>query len=252
MPFAGKNLSPREVAAHAAKFWTGVELVKAVATFLGESQGSLGAYNDNMSADGALFSRDCGLAQINLQARLVGKPEEARLRTTSTDPADFEPVIAANLKPARALYDAPWKREGKLDKRRWQPWYAYSQGWATFPEWWIWARPWLDHWAPTGRYIQQAIVGVANYRLLMKNDLDGPGALSLAQKHAAAFGVPGQLDLREKGIYWRSRPRKRRPCPPTGSAGDRSSTMVADASASTGLFDERVYATAPHSGLRRS
>ena len=215
-PYAGKRLKPREVADRASHRWTGVNLVKATATFLGESGGSVGAWHDNEGADGKLLSRDCGLAQINIPASKVGTEYEAKLRTDSLDPAVYEPVIAENLRRARELYDTPWIRGGKKDKRRWQPWYAYTQGWATFPEWWIWARPALDSWKPTGRYIQKAVLGIANFRLLIAKAVTPERALEIAQGYADIFKIEGELGIRPSGIAWVHIPAKPSAPPPDG------------------------------------
>lgn len=203
MPYAGKQLLPREVARAASAHWKGLELVKAVATCLGESSGSVGAWHDNEDSGGEVASRDCGLFQINIPARQIGTPVEFALRTESLEPNVVDAVVTKNLRAAYDLYKSPWPRESGPDERRWQPWYAYTQGWATFPEWFIWARPDLDHWAATGRYIQKAIVGVANYRIVFKGD-SSLTALAKAQYWQSKFKVKGTLSILEspKPVPW--------------------------------------------------
>jgi hypothetical protein len=216
---------PRELAAEAAVHWRGDELVKAVATMLGESLGFVGAWHDNLEADGkTVTSRDCGVMQISIPAHDIGTSIERALRTASEspevnlDPKVYLPILHYNLVRGRALYDQPWS--GKAGIRLWQPWNAYTDGWATFPGWWVWAQPSLDHWAPTGRYIHRAIVGVANYHLLIAEDMNQDQARTYAQAAAKRFGVLGVLGSLPRGVYWCSIP----PCPtvpPTDKVGPR-------------------------------
>lgn len=241
MPLAGKTLIPREIAHQAKAYWSNYELTKAVATALGESAGSLGAYHDNLAelstcdkgdvvlnpelyihmtvldpATGkvrletgeteihppeseVVISRDCGLYQINIPAAKVGTDAEWELRTESLDPLEYEPVLANNLARARALYDSPWTRDGKADIRRWQPWVAYTKGWATFTEFWIWHQsadgtP-TGPWTRTGRYIQKAISGQMNFHLLILKDWTSEQALYYGNRYAKHFGVEAQLVL---------------------------------------------------------
>ena len=66
MPYAGKVIMPRDLAAEASVYWGGVGLVKATATAIGESHLYLGAWHDNADAEGHVHSRDCGVFQINV------------------------------------------------------------------------------------------------------------------------------------------------------------------------------------------
>lgn len=247
MPLAGKTIIPREIAHQARTYWANYELTKAVATALGESAGSLGAWHDNLAElssldkgdvvlnpelyihmtvldpatgkvrleDGTVemhppnsevvTSRDCGLYQINIPAAKVGTAAEWELRTESLDPADYEPVMANNLARARALYDSPWQRDGKMDIRRWQPWVAYTKGYATFTEFWVWKQD-ADHnptgpWVKTGRYIQRAISGQMNYHLLIKKDWNTDQALYYGKRYAKHFGLDAELVLSAKEPY---------------------------------------------------
>lgn len=150
MPFEGKILQPSEIAELLHQLgWRDFDLVEMTAVILAESQGYVRAYNDNVDARGRVKSRDVGLAQINIPARYIGTKREAAL---------YDPLT--NLKAARALFQT---RVTLTKRRRFDPWYAFTLGWATFPEWWVFTKKEPRHWAPTGRYIHQAIVGVANF-----------------------------------------------------------------------------------------
>ena len=222
MPYAGKTLLPREIAELCAPYWGGAGLVKAVATCLGESHGSIGAWHDNLDDSGKIKSRDCGIFQVNIPARAVGTADEDNLRTESMDPMIWRPVAEGNVAEAHNLYNQPWTRNDKPAKREWQPWVAYTTGWATFPEWWVWARPTLDHWAATGRYVQQAIVGVANYHLLIAKDRNPEQAVFQASQFQKTFKVKGELGYdSDRGVVkWMSHPSKPAE-PPADGIGPR-------------------------------
>lgn len=195
MPYAGKTIIPREIAAECHRYWINYELTKAVATALGESAGSLGAWHDNLAA--GVASRDCGLFQINIPASKIGTPDEFALRTESLDPAEYMPVMHTNVDRARQLYLARWMRGGESDIRRWQAWVAYTTGWATFPEFWVWhqdadGNP-IGPWIATGRYIQRAICGQMNYHVVIKGDWDIQKALYYGARYAEHFGVKADL-----------------------------------------------------------
>lgn len=208
MPLAGKQLLPREIAALGAPAWEDVELVKMVATSLGESAGYVGAWHDNLSSAGVVLSRDCGLMQINIAASAIDGPLDQRLRTTAKTPALYEPVALENVRAALALYNEAGTNGGR---RRWEPWVAYTTGWATFPAWWTWhqnaqGKP-IGPWNETGRYLQRAIVGVANYRLLIAKDKTALEALSYARSLQSSFDVDGKLGVSSKRIVgWSSVP----------------------------------------------
>lgn len=219
MPLAGKKLMPREIAELGAAHWADLELVKQVATTLGESLGYVGAYHDN---DTPPTSRDLGLMQINVPARIIGTPAEALLRTESKLAVEWKPVGVKNIEAAFHLYDEPGPNDGK---RLWQPWVAYTTGWATFPAWWVWhqdagSKP-VGPWMPTGRYVHHAIVGVANYRLLIARDLKEVGALKLARDYADQFSVGGtDLMLSNGVVRWVKVPPKPT-SPPKDGVGPR-------------------------------
>jgi hypothetical protein len=200
----GKHLLARQIADAGHTHWTNYELTKDVATALGESAGYLGARHDNTDSDGNVVSRDCGLMQINIQARFIGTDLEASLRTTSTDPAVYGPVLANNVQAAVDLYEQPWTRNGQPDIRRWQPWVAYTSGWATFPKFWVWHQ--VDGvptgpWVPTGRYVQRAILGQVNRHVLILRDWTPAKALSYARKYAQHFGVdPSVFFITAQGL----------------------------------------------------
>jgi lysozyme-like protein len=145
--FLGKQLPPKAIAELCWKQgWRDLDLVKIVATCLAESQGYTRAYNDNVR-DGKTDSRDVGLFQINIRARHIGTRLERDL---------YDPV--RNVQAARKLFDT---RMTLTKRRRFQPWYAYTLGWATFPEWWVWSVK-RGEWVETGLYLQKAVRGVAN------------------------------------------------------------------------------------------
>lgn len=194
MPLAGLRLLARQVAQLGASHWHNAELVKQVATTLGESAAFVGAWHDNVANDGAtVVSRDCGLMQVNIPARLIGTESEAQLRTENMTYDVAIRVARANVEAAYQLYEQPWAREpGEPQIRRWEPWVAYTSGIATFPEFWVWhqvnGKP-VGPWVQTGRYVQQAIAGVANFHLMIKRDKTLEQALELATAYAVRFGV---------------------------------------------------------------
>jgi len=134
MPLIGKALEPRELArlCHAAG-WKDFELVKAVAVCLSESNGYPLAYHDNV---GDKPSRDVGLFQINIPFEEVGTAAERKLYG-----------VPENLSRARSLYD----------RRGWQPWYGFTNGYATSTKWY------REDGKPSGRYLHRALRGVANF-----------------------------------------------------------------------------------------
>ena len=211
MPYAGKTLMPRVVAAnnfdHSA--WRNYELTKSVAVALAESAGSLGAWHDNLNEDGTLDTRDCGLYQINIPARDVGTEVEYSLRTDSLDDSVWQPVLEFNINKAESMYNRNWIRDGHQDIRRWQAWVAYTTGWATFPEFWVWRQvdgeP-VGPWVKTGRYIQKAIAGHMNSIVYYRGVWDLPTALTYGKKYAKHFGLDPDLlyiDSRNDILGWR-------------------------------------------------
>lgn len=220
VPLAGKQLMPREIASYGHPHWHGDNLVKMVATALGESLGYVGAWNDNLAGEDTL-SRDCGLMEISIPADLIGTDVEASLRTVSMVAGEWGPVVVANVQAAYRLWSNPGPNDGK---RRWQPWVAYTTGWATFPYWWTWKHD-MDHvpvgpWHQTGRYLQKAIVGVANYHLVIAKDRNEPQALALANLHAEHFGVEGTLGIQKGIVGWTKVPQKPS-APPEDGHGPR-------------------------------
>lgn len=196
MPFTGPQLQARDVAALAAAHWHDADLVKIIATLIAESYLFLGAYHDNLGPDGKITSRDCGIGQVNVPASAIGSAEELKLRVDA----------AYNLERCWALWSSPMTRAGKMDKRRFEPWVAFSSGWATFGEAWVWhqqdGKP-TGPWVKTGRAIHQAIRGVANYHFFIKQDLDLLHAQNLAQQYADQFKVKGVLRVNSAdGVYW--------------------------------------------------
>lgn len=207
----GHSLMPREIADIGRDHWKDYELTKMVATTLGESAGYIGAYHDNLDGAGDVASRDCGLMQDNIVARLIGTDTEMSLRTTSTDRDEYLPVARSNIDWGFGLYSAAWKRDGKTDIRRWQPWVAYTTGWATFPEWWVWqqkdGQP-VGPWVPTGRYIQRAIAGQMNRHIIIVRDWEPSDGLHYAKMYAQHFGVTqGEPVISNGLVAWKVPPK---------------------------------------------
>lgn len=126
----GRQLTPRELAHLCSDIgFRGENLVKAVATCLSESQGYDEAYHDNVDDNGKLLSRDVGIFQINIPARMIGSSYERDLVRPSYN--------------ARIAYRM-WQDRG------FQPWHGYTKGIALDPK-------------AKGQYIHKAIEGVANY-----------------------------------------------------------------------------------------
>ncbi len=134
MPLPGKALEPRVIArlCHDAG-WHDLELVKAVAVCLSESNGYPLAYHDNV---GDKPSRDVGLFQINIPYEQVGTYVEQHLYQ-----------IPVNLARARMLYE----------RREWQPWYGFTNGYALSTKWY------RDDGQPSGQFLMRALRGVANF-----------------------------------------------------------------------------------------
>lgn len=218
MPLAGKKLLPREIAQLGRSHWKDWELVKMVATAMGESAGYVGAWHDNEYSTGIL-SRDCGLMQINIRAEKIATPAEEMLRTESLDHVAYWSTAQANVAAAYHLYEQPWPYH---DIRRWQPWVAYTTGWATFPSFWVWhqenGKP-IGPWLPTGRYLHQAIAGVANFHVMIRKDMTLEAALAYAVKAAAHFGVDADLHARRGYVAFQV-PRKP-DAPPQDGVGPR-------------------------------
>lgn len=150
MPFDGTQLQPYEIAELLHRLgWRDLDLVEMTATILAESWGYVRAFNDNVDEKGRVKSRDVGLAQINIPARYIGTKRETAL---------YEPV--KNLTAARKLFDT---RMTLTKRRRFQPWYGYTLGWATFPGWWYATKDPPRQWKPSGQYLHKAIAGVANF-----------------------------------------------------------------------------------------
>lgn len=203
--------------------WRQYELTKAIAVAMAESRGSLGAWHDNLDATGKLKSRDCGLYQINIPASQVGTHMEASLRTESLDPLVYLPVMRGNINRALTLYNASWVRNGKPDKRLWQPWVAYTTGWATFPEAWVWLHqdgvP-VGPWVPTGRYIHKAIAGQMNHHIVNGTWTAEKGLRVAKEYYCPKFNVDDSGLVIKKGILAWNYP-KTPATPPSDGVGPR-------------------------------
>jgi hypothetical protein len=220
----GKQLLPRDVASALRDYWSNYELTKGIATVLSESQAFVGAYHTNEDAAGNVLSRDCGVFQINIAAKYIGTPVEFSLRTTSLDSAVYWPVVTNNVQAAWALYNQPWTRNGQPDIRRWQPWYGFTFGWATFPAFWLWKQtngvP-TGPWVRTGRYIHRAIVGQMNRHVVVVGDWSSAKALRYARAYAQHFGIsPALLYVTGSGtVAWHVPPAPT--SPPSDGIGPR-------------------------------
>ncbi len=159
-------------------------------------------------------SRDCGIMQINIPWREVGTAREEQLRTTSSDRDTYMRVALNNLRAAADLYRQAWTG-GR--RREWQPWVAYTTGWALYPEAWVWSRVTPGTWVATGRYLHKAIRGVANAHWKLGN-LSLAGAHAEAERLAGIFGITRGDLLRDetRGVYWRYPPKPTQP----GTAAD--------------------------------
>ena len=203
MPYAGKTLMPRVIAELCRPHWKSYELTKAIATSLAESSGSVGAYHDNLDGHGEIKTRDCGLFQINIPAVRVGTYIEEALRTESTVPSEYLSVAKNNIEAAIRLYNTQWDR---WRKRLWNPWVAYTTGWATFPEWWVWrhvdGQP-VGPWVKTGRYIHKAIAGQMYYHIAILRDWSVEQALDYSRLYTSKFHVTtGSLAEKDGILQW--------------------------------------------------
>jgi len=142
MPVSGTRMQERDVAALCYDAgWRDLHLIEAVAVCLSESGGYPHAWHDNLADDGSVKSRDVGLFQINIPADQIGTDSESHL---------YDPVF--NVSVARDYYE----------RRGWQPWYGYTNGYAMATEWWHWSES-KQAWVAPGRYLHRAIRGVANF-----------------------------------------------------------------------------------------
>lgn len=220
MPLTGKVLMPRTIAELCHPHWQNYELTKAIATALGESGGYVGAYHDNLDGNGDLKSRDCGLFQINIPAVRVGTYVEEALWTDRFEDENWKPVAVNNVLAAERLYNSPVDR---WRTRLWQPWYAYTLGWATFPEAWVWkhvnGQP-VGPWVPTGRYIHKAIAGQMNYHVVTLKDWTVEKALYYSARYTEKFGITqGGLVVKQGILQWVYPPKPM--APPADGVGPR-------------------------------
>src|SRR5436190_2735051 len=256
MPYAGVTLMAREVAALAKMVQASDgsnpfknRKVELLATGIGESSLSVGAWHDNLASGdiGArihtaigsnpelmegktaseaklLFadlmnpvkdqvaSRDCGVMQINIPARLIGSEAELALRSESKDRDEAIQVAMQNLHAAAELFISPWVA-GR--DRQWNPWVAWISGWAPYPEAWCWSRVTPDTWVATGRFLHKAIRGVANEHW-KAGDLSLEGALHEAERLASFYKITrGDLFVdasnQAQGVQWRYPPKPTQP-----------------------------------------
>lgn len=219
--YAGKALMPRTIAEACLPHWKNYELTKAIAVCLGESAGYIGAYHDNLDGNGDLKSRDCGLFQINIPAVRVGTYVEEALRTDSFDEENWKPVLENNVDAAVRLYNAEWQA---FRTRLWQPWYAYTTGWATFPEFWVWKQtngvP-TGPWVATGRYVHRAIAGQMNNHIINLKDWTPERALYYSARYTEKFGIhEGELGVKQGILQWVKIPPKPTE-PPANGVGPR-------------------------------
>lgn len=223
----GKQLLPREFVSVCAGGWSGDDLIKMTAVIFAESQGFVGAYNDNEDENGKTTSRDCGVLEINIPADDIGTSIESKYRTVSKDPAEYEPVVQNSIVAATALFHASWERNGKMDIRRFEPWHAYTSGWATFPYAWVWhqdpSKP-KAQWGPwyaTGRYLHRAICGVENYHYLIAKDKTLAEAVADGVAAAKRFGLDSVIKKHPTKELVTFAPPQRPVAPPPGGTGPR-------------------------------
>lgn len=210
--FAGKTIMARDYAREARRYWQNYDLTKAIAKAGAESHFQLGSWNDNPNG-----FRDCGVDQISIPPSQIGTDEEFKLRTESKDPAVWKPVLTYSVERAWQLYNTPWQRDGQPAIRRWQPWVAYTSGWAMFPYAWVWHHEedengdlhGIGPWVPTGRYLFKAIAGQMNNLIVNEKLWTPEKALLYAGKYAAHFGVnDGSKPLLSGGIViWQYPPK---------------------------------------------
>ena len=151
--------------------------------------------------------------QININASEIGTAAEEALMTSSRDPNVWLPIVNANIAAGRRLYES----------RKWEPWFAYTFGWATFPAWWTWHQEngkAIGPWMKTGRYLQRALVGVANFHHLTAQDMTLAQAVKLADSLAAHFKVQGKVGPVKNEVYWTQVPPKPS-VPPADGLGPR-------------------------------
>ena len=188
-----------------------------VAMSLGESQGFLSAWHPNLATDGkTVVSQDDGLMQINIPATEVGGAVDQALRTSSHDKPTWDPVAdAQHHRRLPALQRAVRRGPPSLGAV-----VSYTEGWATFSAWWVWAQnaagKSVGPWNKTGRYVHRAIIGVANYHLAVKKDMPNAKAVGLAATLAGHFDVTGTVGIRGGLVEWTLVPPKPTCRRPTG------------------------------------
>jgi hypothetical protein len=208
----GVQLKEREIVDYVAAPFPNSK-TKACATALSESNGKIGSYNDNFTANGEVWQRDCGLFQDAIQARMIDTEVEWSLRTLSTDKAVWEPVVQHNVEVAYDLYMQRMNRDTGPDIRMWQPWVGYTSGWAMFPGFWVWKHarnadgdlvP-VGPWTPTGKFLPRAIRGVANWHHLTAKDMTQAEALAEGERLAEYWKVKCDwyFDARKKIVNYR-------------------------------------------------
>jgi hypothetical protein len=167
-----------------------------------------------------IVSRDCGLYQINIPARLVGSDYENSIRSESLDPAVYLPIAKANVQAAYEKWSEPYSRPpGLPDLALWRPWAAYRSNWVMDTEAYVWhhivdengvpqpAGPWVT----SGRYLFQAIRAAANYHLFILEDMSAAEAVAEAERLATYWKITTGDILHDDrhGVYWKY------PDPPT-------------------------------------
>jgi len=252
--FAGHQFKPRDAAWYLSNPWQDqTQRVKALATEIAESKLFVGAFNNNLRLlktcsvgqvvlnpelgqrmtvldpakgkvqfdDGTIefhppesevvTTRDLGLFQINVAASRL-EDLEPLLWTDSDNPTDWARVARYNVATAHSLWTY----------RRFQPWVAYTSGWATWNSWWVYRHQInpetgeleaVGPWVATGRYLQKSILGWANFHLLVRHDKTAAGALAFAKKQQAKWNVQGELGLKpndqhQLAVAWLSFPPK--------------------------------------------
>jgi hypothetical protein len=114
------KLSPNEIAYVASKYWSGPDLITAVAVSLGESGGDTEAMGRSTSGT-SIGNRDHGLWQVsNKWHQLRGDGSPGRLLLAGANWRDPE----VNARLAREIYD----EAVRAGKDGWSPWSVYTSG----------------------------------------------------------------------------------------------------------------------------
>jgi hypothetical protein len=225
----GTQLQPRELATLSmSEGWSHVNLIRAVAVWLGESQGYDRAYNDNERelrevktgtrvrdlVTGSLYVVDDGshgrvvengVSKTIDPAGKVVLSRDCGICQINIPPEQIGTPAEEHLyNPLRCIARA----RAMYERRGFQPWVAFTSGIAMSPAWWKWSVTKMA-WVPTGRYLHRAIRGVGNALALAEFQIDSPADTLLdyfqipdrptePPSDEAAWRVNGKLPLGER------------------------------------------------------